>query len=197
MCLVPFSVLSLPGLPRGLSAWKLGLGLSIWSLPCRPHGLFFSFMEFSFYHLNKRFILGGEVSHPLDGLGQLSLSPGPSSCCWPSPECWGGGGGLGGKGPDGGMAEGSRSLTQGPQHVWPSSWARYTGSVKSQGCPSRRFLAHVLWSVQSGSMVGPPLTRKRFSCQLGVSTEGYDVLLPWNGLTGGHGQRTAHSKGWS
>lgn len=41
-------------------------------------------MEFSFYHLNKRFILGGEVSHPLDGLGQLSLSPGPSSCCWPS-----------------------------------------------------------------------------------------------------------------
>lgn len=59
MCLVPFSVLSLPGLPRGLSAWKLGLGLSIWSLPCRPHGLFFSFLEFSFYHLNKRFILGG------------------------------------------------------------------------------------------------------------------------------------------
>ena len=32
----------------------------------------------------KIYFLGDEVSHPLDGLGQLSLSPGPSSCGWPS-----------------------------------------------------------------------------------------------------------------
>lgn len=144
MCLVPFSVLSLPGLPRGLSAWKLGLGLSIWSLPCRPHGLFFSFLEFSFYHLNKRFILGG-------GMRSVILWMALANCHCRQAHLHVGGllsrvlrrwGRAWRQGPDGGMAEGSRSLTQGPQHVWLSSWAGYTGSVKSQGCPSRRFLAH-------------------------------------------------------
>ena len=44
-----------------------------------------------------------------------------------------------------------------------------------------------LWSVQSCSTVGPPLTRKeRYSCQMGVSTEGYDALLLFSLEMGSH-----------